>query len=56
MSLLRYGRLDESMQWGWSGVKIKNFGHVKFKSINIPRRVLEETGGWDLGEKSGLKI
>lgn len=34
-------------------MKIKNFGHVKFKSINIQCRVLEETDAWGIGEKSG---
>lgn len=34
-------------------VKIKNSGHVKFKSINIQCRILEEKDGWGLGEKSG---
>lgn len=34
-------------------MKIKNFGHVKFKSINIQFRVLEETEGWGIGEKPG---
>lgn len=41
------------MEWGWCVVKIKNFGYVKFKSINIQCRILEEKDGWGLGEKSG---